>query len=70
MGALLGDIIGIAVAGFLAVAVLSLLVTGRPVTPAFARRSPSTTSVQLRQDLNAGFIFDRGVPVPPLRPAV
>lgn len=60
MGALLGDIIGIAVVGFLAVAVLSLLVTRTPVTPAFARRSPSTTSVQLRQDLNAGFIFDRG----------
>jgi 5-methylcytosine-specific restriction endonuclease McrA len=60
MGALLGDIIGIAAFGFLAVAVLSLLMTRTPVTPAFARRSPSTTSIQLRQDPNARFIFDRG----------
>jgi hypothetical protein len=60
MGTLLGDVIGVAVMGFLAVAVLSLVVTRTPVTPAFARRSASTTSVQLRQDPNAGFIFDRG----------
>lgn len=56
----LGGLIGVVVLGFLAVAVLSLLVTRTPVTPAFARRSPSTGSVQLRQDANAGFIFDRG----------
>lgn len=60
MGALLGDIIGIAIFGFLAIAVLSLIMTRTPVTPAFARRSPSTASIQLRQDPNAGFIFDRG----------
>jgi HNH endonuclease len=60
MGALLGDIIGIAVFGFLAVAALSLMLMRTPVTPAFARRSPSTSSVQLRQDPNAGFILDRG----------
>ena len=60
MGALLGDVIGAAVIGILAVAALSLVVRRTPVTPAFARRSPSTTSVQLRQDSNARFIFDRG----------
>jgi len=60
MGALLGDILGLACFGFLAVAVLSLFMTRTPVTPAFARRSASTTSVQLRQDPNAGFILDRG----------
>ena len=56
----LGDLVGFVVLGFLAVAVLSLVVTRTPATPAFARRSPSTGSVQLRQDPNAGFIFDRG----------
>lgn len=60
MGAVLADIIGVAVLGFLVVAVLSLMVTRRPVTPAFARRSPTSATVQLRQDPNAGFIFDRG----------
>jgi hypothetical protein len=60
MSALLADIIGIAVFGFLAIAVGSLVVTRTPVTPAFARRSPATTTVQLRQDPNARFIFDRG----------
>jgi hypothetical protein len=60
MGALLGDIIGVVVLGFLAVAVMSLVMMRTPVTPAFARRSPSTASVQLRQDPNAGFVFDRG----------
>jgi 5-methylcytosine-specific restriction endonuclease McrA len=60
MGALLGDIIGVAILGFLGTAILSLVVTRTPVTPAFARRSPTTTTVQLRQDPNAGFIFDRG----------
>jgi hypothetical protein len=58
--ALLGDIIGIAVLAFLGVAVLSVVTTRTPVTPAFARRSPSTTSRQLREDLNAKFVFDRG----------
>jgi hypothetical protein len=56
----LGDLIGLVVLGFLGVGVLSLVVTRTPVTPTFARRSPSTGSVQLRQDPNAGFIFDRG----------
>jgi hypothetical protein len=56
----LGGFIGLVVLVFLAVAVLSLVVTRTPVTPAFARRSPSTGSIQLRQDSNARFIFDRG----------
>jgi 5-methylcytosine-specific restriction endonuclease McrA len=60
MGVLLGDIIGVVVLGFLAIVILSLAVTRTPVTPAFARRSPTTTSVQLRHDPNGGFIFDRG----------
>lgn len=60
MGALLGDIVGIAFFGFIAFAVLSLVITRTPATPSFARRSASTTSVQLREDPNAGFIFDRG----------
>jgi hypothetical protein len=60
MGALLADIVGVAVLGFLAVAILSLTITRTPVTPAFARRSPATTSIQLRQDPNAAFIRDRG----------
>lgn len=60
MGALLEDVLGVAVIAFLAVAVLSVALTRTPVTPAFARRSPSTASGQLRQDPNARFIFDRG----------
>jgi hypothetical protein len=60
MGAALGGIIGIAIVGFLAVALLSVLVTRMPATPPFARRAPSTSTIQLRQDPNAGFILDRG----------
>ena len=60
MDALLGDTVGIVCLGFLAIAILSLLLTRTPMTPSFARRSMSTTSVQLRQDGNARFIFDRG----------
>lgn len=58
--AALGDVIGIAIFGFLAVAILSLFMTRTPVIPPFARRSPSTATAQLRQDPNAGFVFDRG----------
>jgi len=60
MGTLLGDFLGLLVTGFVAVAVLSIVMTRTPVTPAFARRKASTTSAQLRQDANAGFSFDRG----------
>ena len=78
MGALLGDISGVLVIGFLAIAALSLLTRRTPDTPAFARRSPTTASMQLRQDLNAessstgGFLFRRhcwftGTCCPPTR---
>jgi 5-methylcytosine-specific restriction endonuclease McrA len=60
MGAVLGDIIGFGILAFVVTAVLSLMVTRKPGTPAFARRSPTTGSIQLRQDPNAGFFFDRG----------
>jgi hypothetical protein len=39
----LGGLIGLVVLGFLAVAVLSLVMTRTPVTPAFARRCYSTS---------------------------
>lgn len=58
--AALGDLVGFAILAFLAVAVLSLVTTRTPATPGFARRLSATGSVQLRQDPNAGFIFDRG----------
>jgi hypothetical protein len=58
--AALGDLVGFVILAFLAVAVLSLVMTRTPATPAFARRSSTTGNVQLRQDPNAGFTFDRG----------
>lgn len=58
--AALGDLVGFVILVFIAVAVLSMVMARTPETPAFARRSSSTGSVQLRQDPNAGFIFDRG----------
>ena len=58
--AALGDLVGFVILVFVAVAVLSIVMARTPETPAFARRSSSTGSVQLRQDPNAGFIFDRG----------
>ncbi|HET9899222.1 MAG TPA: HNH endonuclease signature motif containing protein [Streptosporangiaceae bacterium] len=45
---------------FVLVAGLSLLSSGRPQTPAFARRAPTSGSSQFRQDSNASFFFDRG----------
>jgi hypothetical protein len=60
MGPLLEDLLGLVILGFLAVAVLSLVLARKPGTPAFARRSASTASVQLRLDPNAGFVLDRG----------
>jgi 5-methylcytosine-specific restriction endonuclease McrA len=56
----IGDIIAAGIAGFLAVAAISLFTMGPPTTPRFARRAASSASVQLRQDPNAGFIVDRG----------
>jgi hypothetical protein len=55
-----GDLIVIVVVGFVIVAGLSLLTIGAPATPPFARRPATSASVQLRQDPNASFIFDRG----------
>jgi hypothetical protein len=53
-------LIGLGVVGFAVVAGLSLLTAGPPGTPSFARRAPTSGSVQLRQDPNAQFLFDRG----------
>jgi len=60
MAAFLGDVIFISVVGFLMLAGLSLAIARTPATPSFARRAPTSGSVQLRQDLNAQFIKDRG----------
>jgi hypothetical protein len=50
MAALLADVIIVCVVGFLGVAGLSLTITGPPATPAFARRAPTSSNPQLRQD--------------------
>ncbi len=55
-----GDLIAVVIVGFLLVAGLSLTIIGVPATPSFARRAATSSSVQLRQDPNAGFILDRG----------
>lgn len=55
-----GDFLAIVVIGLVLVAGLSLLTIGAPATPPFARRTVTSASGQLRQDPNAGFIFDRG----------
>jgi hypothetical protein len=56
----IGDLIGLCVLVFLAVAVLSLVTSKRPEVPAFARRTASSSTVQLRQDSNAHFFADHG----------
>lgn len=58
--AMVGDLIGICLLGLVVVAVLSLLSTKTPATPAFARRSAASANPQLRQDANARFFVDRG----------
>lgn len=60
MASLLADVVVICLVGFAVVAGLSLMVMGAPATPPFARRAPTSSSPQLRQDSNAQFIFDRG----------
>ncbi len=60
MAAVLSDVIIIGVVGFLMVAGLSLVIARTPATPAFARRAPTSSSPQLRQDPNAHFIQGRG----------
>jgi hypothetical protein len=57
---IVGDLIGICVFGFLALAVLSIFTTKTPRTPPFARRAASSSNPQLRQDSNARFSTDRG----------
>jgi hypothetical protein len=59
MGAL-GDVLIWGVVGFFVIAGLSLLTMGDPATPPFARRTPTASSPQLRQDPDAGFPWDRG----------
>lgn len=54
------ELLAVLVIGFVIVAGLSLLRIGPPAAPPFARRAATSTSMQLRQDANAGFIFDRG----------
>lgn len=58
--AALGDLITFVIVGFGLLAALSLLLARTPVTPQFARRAATTATVQLRQDPNGSFLFDRG----------
>jgi hypothetical protein len=58
--AVLGGLIVFCIVGFAIIAGLSLTTMGPPATPPFARRAATSASVQLRQDSNAGFVFDRG----------
>lgn len=55
-----GDVIIIVVVGFLVLAALSLATMKTPAIPSFARRAPTASSPQLRQDSNAHFLQDRG----------
>src|SRR5215472_13401058 len=45
---------------FAVIALLSLPTARLPATPPFARRAPTSSSPQLRQDANAHFFYDRG----------
>ena len=58
--AALDDLVVVCVVGFVMIAALSLMVTKTPAIPPFARRAPTSGNPQLRQDLNAGFLHDRG----------
>jgi 5-methylcytosine-specific restriction endonuclease McrA len=58
--AALGDLIIACVVVFVAIAALSLMITKPPAVPSFARRAATSANPQLRQDLNAGFLHDRG----------
>jgi hypothetical protein len=60
MAALFADVVAVCVGGFLIIAGLSLTIAGAPATPPFARRAPTASNPQLRQDSNAGFLSDRG----------
>jgi hypothetical protein len=52
---IVGDLIGLVVFAFLALAILSIFTTKAPRTPAFARRAAASSSPQLRHDANAQF---------------
>lgn len=56
----LQSLLVLGIIGFVAVAGLSLWLTHPPEVPAFARRQPTSSSPQLRQDPNAGVISGRG----------
>ena len=58
--AALGDLIAFVIVGLGLLAALSLLLARTPATPQFARRAATSATVQLRQDPNAAFLFDRG----------
>jgi 5-methylcytosine-specific restriction endonuclease McrA len=58
--AALGDLIIACVVVFAAITALSLMITKPPAIPSFARRAATSANPQLRQDLNAGFLHDRG----------
>ena len=58
--AALDDLIVVCVVGFVIIAAVSLMVTKTPAIPPFARRAPTSGNPQLHQDLNAGFLHDRG----------
>jgi hypothetical protein len=57
---IVGDLIGLFVIAFVAMAILSAFTTKTPRTPPFARRAASSSSPQLRHDPNARFFTDRG----------
>jgi hypothetical protein len=57
---IVGDLIGLFVFAFLALAILSIFTTKTPRTPPFARRAASSSNPQLRHDSNARFFTDRG----------
>jgi hypothetical protein len=57
---IVGDLIGLCVIGFLAIAILSIARTKMPRTPPFARRAAAASNPQLRSDPNARFFDDRG----------
>jgi 5-methylcytosine-specific restriction endonuclease McrA len=56
----LDDLITFGVVGFVIIAGMSLWLTNSPEVPPFARRSPTSSSQQLRHDSNARIFYDHG----------
>jgi hypothetical protein len=56
----LENLVVLGILGFLVIAGVSLWLTHAPEVPAFARRQPTSSSPQLRHDLNARIFSDRG----------